>query len=742
MDASHRPSPAAAIPSFEQPEIKGSALAFPGDAEVTAVLELAAEFHARRPDRWLRLQTVFHALIEKTRMDASLSAAIPPIGNAVNLANYQYEQAFATFFSSIEPTKPPVPFESIDISPRVLNALETARELAVATRTDTSREARVGVLHLAGALLSRRVDGDNELAAMGFRPQELRLALIHQAEANAEPGEIWREALGEEESLQAGRPLDLNSDEPEAVIRLDEEWRTDPLSIRRDVETFGALLASRSLQPPLSIGLFGPWGSGKTTFLKRLRRVVERRAEEAKNSLATAQPAPYVSEVVHVDFNAWHFAEDALTSSLVDTILRAVNDHIRGNEKLTGRDQQQQSLEKLETTKRKVEAAKELERVARESVSEAQAAFVTAGQQAANAAASFQNIAQGVWSATRDAFVESSFVKTSGILDAVGDTITSTEELGGKLAALRSRPARLLSDLGWPKSLMFAALVLVAPPLTAWLMGSQLKLSQVPELLASIAATLSVIGVWARAAAGAVAKVDKAATKVADEYAKRIATDTAVITKRQELQEAQANLATAESGLQAAREELARAGTAAANATIPAQMLHLASSRIDAQTYNKELTTLSLARADLEALSSLLRDQQTETSSPSTLPSDAAAPKAPIRPVDRVILYIDDLDRCKPKDVVRVLQLVHMLLAFELFVVVVAVDARWVGEALRQSYPWLGDSLQAPSVSAGDAASSLTEPGIATPQDYLEKIFQIAFWLEPMSVSGAASYLV
>ena len=45
--------------------------------------------------------------------------------------------------------------------------------------------------------------------------------------------------------------------------------------------------------------------------------------------------------------------------------------------------------------------------------------------------------------------------------------------------------------------------------------------------------------------------------------------------------------------------------------------------------------------------------------------------------------------RCKPEDVVKVLQVVHMLLAFELFIVVVAVDARWVDESLKQTYRWL-----------------------------------------------------
>jgi len=117
-----------------------------------------------------------------------------------------------------------------------------------------------------------------------------------------------------------------------------------------------------------------------------------------------------------------------------------------------------------------------------------------------------------------------------------------------------------------------------------------------------------------------------------------------------------------------------------------------------------------------------------------------------------VILYIDDLDRCKPEDVVRVLQITHMLLAFELFVVVVAVDAAWVEQALIQSYPWLkkenkGSTPAATSTKANEKGSAQTPPPVeineigAGAQDYLEKIFQIAFWLEPMSAPRAASYL-
>jgi len=49
-------------------------------------------------------------------------------------------------------------------------------------------------------------------------------------------------------------------------------------------------------------------------------------------------------------------------------------------------------------------------------------------------------------------------------------------------------------------------------------------------------------------------------------------------------------------------------------------------------------------------------------------------------PFKRIVLYIDDGDRCPPDKVVEVLQAVHMLLAFRLFV---AVDVRWVATSLE-----------------------------------------------------------
>jgi hypothetical protein len=68
---------------------------------------------------------------------------------------------------------------------------------------------------------------------------------------------------------------------------------------------------------------------------------------------------------------------------------------------------------------------------------------------------------------------------------------------------------------------------------------------------------------------------------------------------------------------------------------------------------------------------------------------------------------------------VQVLQAIHLLLAFDLFVVVVAVDARWLHRAVRQVYRGQLDESDQPTQSA-------------TVADYLEKIFQLPIWMQPV----------
>jgi hypothetical protein len=71
------------------------------------------------------------------------------------------------------------------------------------------------------------------------------------------------------------------------------------------------------------------------------------------------------------------------------------------------------------------------------------------------------------------------------------------------------------------------------------------------------------------------------------------------------------------------------------------------------------------------------------------------------------------------------------------------VDSRWVSRSLERCYDWLvPETLQVPALQTGSdsAERSRSGPG-ATAHDYLEKIFQIPFWLAPMD-SMACKFMI
>jgi hypothetical protein len=125
--------------------------------------------------------------------------------------------------------------------------------------------------------------------------------------------------------------------------------------------------------------------------------------------------------------------------------------------------------------------------------------------------------------------------------------------------------------------------------------------------------------------------------------------------------------------------------------------------------YTQELGVISKMRRDLEELVSLLPNAEDAARAQPLAIAASVADRVP--EVERIILYIDDLDRCPAHKVVEVLQAVHLLLAFKLFVVVVGVDSRWLQRSLRHHYGELLDNAD----------------------DYLEKIFQIPFIVRSMT---------
>jgi hypothetical protein len=130
----------------------------------------------------------------------------------------------------------------------------------------------------------------------------------------------WCLALAEHlqrtEPAEAPEWHDYEKLAPEVLLpryRPDLPAGADLLGVGREVEAFAMLLAASRTAMPLSIGVFGAWGSGKSYFMTRV--------EERVAALAQSGGA-YLQRIAQVRFNAWHYSEGDVVASLVDQIFR------------------------------------------------------------------------------------------------------------------------------------------------------------------------------------------------------------------------------------------------------------------------------------------------------------------------------------------------------------------------------------------------------------------------------------
>ena len=173
--------------------------------------------------------------------------------------------------------------------------------------------------------------------------------------------------------------------------------------------------------------------------------------------------------------------------------------------------------------------------------------------------------------------------------------------------------------------------------------------------------------------------------------------------------------------LQAAREHVAELELRRAKLDPFKQLSSFLNERVQADDYRRRQGIIALVRRDFERLSTLMKAWRT---------GEAERPQN-VEPIDRIILYVDDLDRCTPQQVVQMLEATHLLLAMDLFVVVAAVDSRWLLRSLEVHYERLLD----------DSGREPTDDyRLSSPQNYLEKIFQIPFAVRAMEEDGFGEY--
>jgi hypothetical protein len=490
----------------------------------------------------------------------------------------------------------------------------------------------------------------------------------------------------------------------------------DLLGVAADAGALADVIAATATVPPLSIGLFGDWGSGKSFFIGEVQRRVRRLALLSRRGDQSA----YHGYIRNITFNAWHYADANLWASLVAHIF----------DELAKPEPEGAGIHNKETAEKQV--AELLKELAEKSLLQGQ---LTQAREAAARAHTRKRLLWWTW----------------GLADAA--TARSLSQIRSDLTAI----VRLVL----PKALPVLAAVSIAAAAVAFYFAE--PLSEATQRLVAAAAG---VGSALAAFAAGVARVRRLLTHAGDAVQaaelERPSVESELAATRARVQELTHELADLVSGRRLAQFAAERATDYSAHLGVVSR-IHYDFRRLEdvlteqaaaAATWQKpqDRAEVEPSRRFSRLRTLLERRQRTAADAAAASQAREAAETASLPVVNRIVLYIDDLDRCPPHRVVEVLEAVHLLLALELFVVVIAVDARWLLQSLRLHYSELlagsldGNGRDAAPNDKGQLALWAAPPPIpdgpewrSTPHQYLEKIIQIPFWLRPMTPDGVAS---
>ena len=224
------------------------------------------------------------------------------------------DAGFSANRAAVDPNSPDMreQMSGVRTMPGLAWSLERARTLA----RETTNGDKIAGRHPFAALIldpdpPLELDSIAVLTGLGLNIPLLRQRLYEWVRGYGDDDAAWHGAL-------IGTAVI-----PRRRAGFDADGTTGPdfLDIDQDVLALATLIAARESSPPLSIGLFGDWGSGKTFFMNRLRRTVADLSAEARDARVMQRDHWFYKRIVQIEFNAWHYVEGNLWASMVEHIL-------------------------------------------------------------------------------------------------------------------------------------------------------------------------------------------------------------------------------------------------------------------------------------------------------------------------------------------------------------------------------------------------------------------------------------
>jgi hypothetical protein len=555
--------------------------------------------------------------------------------------------------------------------------------------------------------------------------------------------ERWRGVLG---VSAAGRSV-------LAGYRPDDLSGPDTLGIGNDVKNLCAVLAAQDVEPPLSVGLFGDWGTGKSYFMQLMRHQIKEFAREGRATREAGKKQFYCAEIRQITFNAWNYSDANLWASLVSRIFEGLaTDDPDRNPPSPAEDEQrglerERLLKNLQLTQQELREAQRQEAAAKEEEKTAHAerdAVQKALEQTQNQrqlvterdlveAAEQDPLVQ-----TAKAQLEQRLGERTGLNDQdLQQLATLPTTLGELKSEWRHLDGKLRNDFLWWTAVVVAAAGIIGSIVAFLLIRHAGLLETAVGTAAAVIATLERGFRWMARRLRDIA-VLAGQTRAFLERARVAAEER----QTREITELDTRVAALTANHASAQRDVTEKENAVTEATarvediqVGRRLSRFIQERSASSDYRQHLGILALVRRDFESLIWLLNVAKHASTDEEARKAYEAAGTPDLPSIDRIILYIDDLDRCAPSLVVDVLQAVHLLLALPLFVVVVGVDSRWLLRSLERHYSELLTSPQREPNEEEEAGGG-DQHWMATPQNYLEKIFQIPYTLPRMTPEG------
>lgn len=543
----------------------------------------------------------------------------------------------------------------------------------------------------------------------------------------------------------------------------------DLLGFEQDVEAFAAIMALEKLTPPLAIALFGQWGTGKSFFMQKLSEKVEELAryqgflkkedeedKEGEPQTRETDEKPFCEGVCQIHFNAWSYMDTNLWASLVTRIFEKLDDYINDNrseaqkEKDTIKSGIAQQLDVAKGQIAELEARK----------AQVQNAIDTLTEQVGKAQGELEGKIEEIKTSSRkkaitDAIKDSKIEESlRTMLDKAGITQERLDQVNPDLILKELKSGQtfvrqFLNYSGWDWALVGVGVALllittlVLPNVTkintGWLNGIGSGLAVLTGMLSKVRGTASKLSPLLNGVLKIKSDYDIAVSEAIAQH------DQEILAKQIEADQKEVELNQLNLQLKAKEAEIKEIEYKPDSVLAQKAMYNFITRKAASNDYSRHLGIISMIRKDFQTLSELF----VESTKAKKVPRKSEKKYKEFeeirggfeKPLQRIVLYIDDLDRCPEERVVEVLEAVNLLMAFPLFVVVVGVDPRWVKNALIKKYHLQFTGHMKGSQEAVDSLGM----EVINPSDYLEKIFQIPFHLkapEDQSIKDMITHLL